>query len=258
MSVPMPPYGGSVDVSVAATTPGSACSRGSSASKNCCLAAAVLYCPRGSGNRATRMLFGFEAEIHRLQLDEIAHQQSGAGQQHQRQRHFGTRRARFAACRGEIRRDPLPESFNGSTMSCFAVCSAGTSPNTRRREHRDDQAEQQHRDVQPDVRLAWDQPSRISAHALMPPYAKRHPSTAPPSGQQQTLDEQLAHQHAIGPRRATPEPPSPSRARPRARAACWRHCCTRSAAAGRPPRTACTASSGTARRCCRPSPRRGR
>ena len=40
-SVRMPPYGGSVDVSVAATTPGSAWSRGRSASKNRCFASAV-------------------------------------------------------------------------------------------------------------------------------------------------------------------------------------------------------------------------
>jgi hypothetical protein len=42
MSVPMPPYGGSVLVSVAATTPGSACSRGSSVWKKRCFSAAVV------------------------------------------------------------------------------------------------------------------------------------------------------------------------------------------------------------------------
>ena len=33
--------------------------------------------------------FGAEAEVVALQLDEAAHQQTGAGQQHERQRHFG-------------------------------------------------------------------------------------------------------------------------------------------------------------------------
>ena len=33
--------------------------------------------------------FSAEAEVAALQLDEAAHQQTGAGKQHERQRHFG-------------------------------------------------------------------------------------------------------------------------------------------------------------------------
>ena len=81
----------------AANTPGRACRRGSNWRKKCCFAAAVLYC-FGQGQAREENVPRFEPEVDLLQPDEAAHQQSGARQQHERQRHFDhhQRAAQFA------------------------------------------------------------------------------------------------------------------------------------------------------------------
>ncbi len=130
MSVSMPPYGGIVDVSAAAMTPGKACRRGSNASKNCCFAAAVLYCSRGSGRRATSTLLGSSPRstvwsVTKLRMSSPAPASNTSE---------SATSLMTSALRNLPRRKPpttpRPESFSGSAMFFCAVCSAGTSPNT--------------------------------------------------------------------------------------------------------------------------------
>ena len=69
-------------------TPGSARRRGSSASKNAIRFAILLVARVGQRQLERQRLLRPEARIDRLQPGEAAHQQTGAGEQHHRERHF--------------------------------------------------------------------------------------------------------------------------------------------------------------------------
>ena len=124
------PYGGKVDATVATSISGTSCRRRSNSRKNRCFSGAVVYCPRGSGRRAKRTLFGFmprstvcRATKLRISKPAPASNMSDSATS-----------TITSAPRSLPPRNPplvpLPESFSGSTMSRLAVRKAGSKPNS--------------------------------------------------------------------------------------------------------------------------------
>ncbi len=198
ISVPIRRTAASVDVSVAATTPGSAVHAAAAARwKNCCLAPPVVYWPRGSGSRATRTLSGFKP--------------------------------RSTVCsRTKLRiSNPAPtssisDSATSTTTSVLAQAAAAKSaahalagvlerldhvPPRRlqrrdeaehdRRQHRDRQAEEQTGMLSRMTASRGMKPSGISStRPLRPKYANKQPERHAADGEDQALDQQLAHEPA--------------------------------------------------------------
>ena len=116
-----------------------------------------------------------EAEIDRLQLHEVAHQQPRAGQQHQRQRDFAHDKRASQLAAAEPADDAAARVLQRIGHVLLHRLQRRHQPEHDGREHRHAKAERQHGNVQPNVRLGGKQPLRHQAlHALRCPRTRTH------------------------------------------------------------------------------------
>ena len=212
-------------------------------------------CPRGNGSRATRMLSGLRPRSTRCSRTKRAHQQARADEQHQRERDFATTSAFRSRPPRNRRLTPLPESFSGSTMLRLAVCARGRQAEQQGGEHGSARLKSSTGRFRRMTTSRGMKPSGMSGTSALDAERRRTGDrvTAPPSA-------------SSGSRSAVAGPAATRLAPSEARTAISRLARRRpgeqhvrdveAADEQQQPdrrRHACTASSGTARRCCRPS-----
>ena len=199
-------------VSVAATTPGSACSRGAAAGRSAASPPPSYRCRAANGSRATRMLSGSSprstcCSSMKLRISRPAPtssiSESATLDDHERAAQPAAAESAADAFAGVLER--LDD------VRAAPSAAAGTSPNSERRDHGHRQAEQQHRHVQADDDSRGIIPSGMSGTTALDPAVREETAErGAAGGEQQALDRAVAESAARGWPRATPAPPSPS------------------------------------------------
>ena len=127
----------------AASTPGSGFSRCNKRAKKLRAAAVSSYFAPGSQIEVIRTLLRIESRLHLLEPQEALDQQSGADQQHERERDFAmSRRLRASTARG-LRRC-APPSFNVPFTSSSRLAAPGARPKRTRSGSKSPSAKAQH------------------------------------------------------------------------------------------------------------------
>ena len=144
-------------------------------------------------NARDQNVLGVQPEIDRLQRDEAAHEQAGPHQQHQRQGHFDDDEHAAEPAAAEAAADPFAgilERFHHVAPGCLQC---RHQPEEQRRHHRDEQAESEHRDVQPDDRLARDRAfGDERGDGFRPAVRKQAAESGAARREQHAFDQQLA------------------------------------------------------------------
>ena len=136
---------GRQDAPAALSTPGRAEMRDSDSRKNL-VACGSSYRDAGSPTLAVEHAVDAEAQVGALQLDEAAHQQAGAGEQDERQRHFGDHeRAEHAV---QPRAAAVTAAFAQRVAGGARRDECGDDPEEDPGRERDDQAERDDRQVE--------------------------------------------------------------------------------------------------------------
>ena len=190
---------GSDDTRPDAVTPGSALRAApTAAGRRSSTAFASLYVRPVIVSSSVRTLAGIEARRHVLQAREAADQQTGADQQHDRQRELGDRRADGADCRRRPRRccapaEPRPASLRFACRSTRDSRNAGASPNKQPDTERDAQGEEQHSPlIAISSRRGTLAAPSARIHSRLPYGERRSRRRAAHHREQHALDQQLA------------------------------------------------------------------
>ena len=135
-----------------------------------------------------------KAEIGALYREQRADHQAGAHQQHHGQRHFGHHERASHHTLPRAAETPRPASLSGVSRSRPDRCKRGATPNSRADHHRDGQREQQHRQVQRDLRFVGDGVGRHHGDdSAQSRIGQQYAQQAAAHGQQQALRKQLPH-----------------------------------------------------------------
>ena len=172
MSVPMPPYGGSVVVSVADDDAGQRLNAVEHGPEEALLLRRGRVLAARQRHAGDENVLGIEAQIDVLQRDEAAHQQPGAGEQQQRQRDFDDDQGAPQPAATEAAADALARRPSAA-RPCRAGLSAAREParTAASVSMADRQAEEQDRHIEADDGFARNEAvGNQSGHqALTPP-----------------------------------------------------------------------------------------